>query len=263
MRTVSFSSTELARLPSAVAIGVFDGVHLGHRAVLRRMVGIARERSLAAVAVTFDRNPKMAKGTIPFSKPLASRRAVEVSMADLGVDFLCVIDFSEEMSKLAGVEFIARLGRFCQVAALVAGSDFRCGRPGVSLGAAGIGEAFRRLGIDGSVVVEPPVLDRSGEVVSSSLVRSMLQKGDLAGSARLLGRPYSLDLGSVPQTRSGKDVLIEAGSVAELLPREGLYEASAVAEDGVRYDIALAVNGSCLAFQLPEPVQVDSIIFKG
>ncbi|MDD4006744.1 MAG: FAD synthetase family protein [Sphaerochaetaceae bacterium] len=263
MKTIGFESRILAGVPCAVAIGVFDGIHSGHRKVLQATVDFAAENHLSSVAVSFSRNPKMAKGAMAQAKPLSSFRTVEEIMLNIGIDYHCIIDFSDEMSKLTGVEFIAELCSFCKVSALLVGKDFRCGCPEACLGTDQLGKALSDLNIDAPVVAIDPVLDDRGRVVSSSLIRSMLLKGDIAGSAVLLGRPYSLDCKGVSFASDGNVLLTEAGSFAELLPAAGTYRASAIAEDGKSYDIVLSINGSCLAFQFSEPVKIDRINFKG
>lgn len=254
-----FGDPRLRGVPCAVAIGVFDGVHRGHRLVLEQTVALARKNGLKSMAVTFSRNPK-SNGS---GKLLASARIVDELLANIGIEYHCVIDFSYEMSKLSGVEFIRLLCSTCKVTMMLVGSDFRCGSPDVSLGAMEIGEALSRYEVDASVVVIPPLMDDEGRVISSSLIRSMLSKGDMAGSAASLGRSYCLDLRGVALMRHGADLLAKAGSLNELLPADGSYEATAVTEDGRPFDIELSVTGSCLAFQWSEPAKVDRILFKG
>lgn len=262
MTTLGFESSKLQDLRCAVTVGVFDGVHLGHRKVLERTVEYANDNGLKSVAISFSRNPKMAKGVMPFNRPLASSRITDELLVNIGIDYHCVIDFSEEMSKLSGVEFVAVLCRFCRVTAMFVGSDFSCGNPVSSIGAKQLGRAFQNNKIDALVFLVDPILDIQGRVVSSSLIRSMLQKGDIAGSAVLLGRPYCLDMKDIPMIHDDGKVLMNAGSFSELIPRDGNWKATAIAEDGRSFEIELSIIGSCLAFQLSEPVKLDRIIFK-
>lgn len=257
MKRLAFGEKLPVDIPVAVTIGVFDGVHLGHRRVLTQTVDTARKLGAAAMAISFSRNPKAsaARGC------LISPRLLEEELINVGMDYHCVIDFSDEMSRISGVEFITALSSCFRVSAMLVGSDFRCGNPGNSLGVEEIKKTLERPEVGASVVVVDPLTDSQGQVISSSLVRAMLQKGEVARCAALLGRPYCLDCRGVPFSFRAGRLLTQAGSFCEILPCEGDYEALAVAEDGSSLEVELSVVGSCLALQLPEPVELDRIFF--
>jgi riboflavin kinase/FMN adenylyltransferase len=171
---------------SVVTIGVFDGVHLGHQRIIGRAAEIARERGLAVVVVTFDPHP--AEVVRPGSHPpmLTSLRRRAELLAEAGADAVCVLPFTLEFSKLGPDEFVRIvLADRLHAAAVVVGENFRFGHKAAGDVAllAGLGEKydFEAEGIP--LVVGP----------SSSTIRELLAEGDVAGSARILGRPHRVD----------------------------------------------------------------------
>ncbi|MFN0068699.1 MAG: riboflavin biosynthesis protein RibF [Limisphaerales bacterium] len=175
-------------VPVALAIGVFDGVHLGHQAVLRRARELAGPHA-AAVAVTFDRHPAAVLAP-DHAPPLITTAGQRLrALAELGLDAALVIRFDTAFSRVPAEDFVrglaAGFGRLC---AVCVGADFVFGhRRGGDLA------LLQRLGAELGFTVEglPPVLD-TGEPVSSTRIRELVRAGLLAGASRMLGRPYAL-----------------------------------------------------------------------
>lgn len=175
---------------SAVALGVFDGIHLGHRAILATAVGEARRHGLVALACTFEPHPievlQPARAPLPLTT-LEDRLAL---IAETGIDATVIVAFTLEVAALEPETFV----RDVLVGALkardvVVGFNHRFGRG--ARGDAPLLEALGpRLGFRAHVVA-PLLVD--GIPVSSSEVRQALQAGDLERAARLLGRPYSVE----------------------------------------------------------------------
>jgi len=174
--------------PAAVAIGNFDGLHLGHRKILARLCELARSRDLLSLVLTFDPHPERALG----------KRAVRMidtpdqRLARLGescIDAVLVTGFDRTFSALSGREFVERilLGRL-EAREVVVGRDFRYGKNRRS-DIADLRELGRRLGF-GVHTVAPRVI--GGDAVSSSAVRRLLALGRVEEAARLLGRPYEI-----------------------------------------------------------------------
>lgn len=247
--------------PCVVSIGVFDGFHLGHARIIERNVGLAHASGWDSLVVTFSVNPKMAKGSMKVVEPLASKRFFDELLEKAGVDRHCVIDFSNDMSKLTGEEFVAMLCTSYNVKAMVVGTSFRCGNPSSSAGDAELDGLLSKYTSSASLVVVPSVFV-GGEEVSSSLVRRCLLTGDLDKAARLLGRAYSLDLRGIPFESSRNRLFYKVRTLGQLLPPEGLYMVEATA-GGESCKAGLRVSEEHLALELPVRIIPDVTTFLG
>ncbi|MGJ8695700.1 MAG: riboflavin biosynthesis protein RibF [Verrucomicrobiaceae bacterium] len=211
------SLDELAEAESdfGLALGVFDGLHLGHQAVIEAARGCGRTGLL-----TFDPHPVqvLAPERAP-RRILTSLEHQERILASLGVDFLTVIEFTREFAAIPAEDF-ARALYATGVSRLAAGHDWTFGRG--RLGSIDLLKEWAE-----GVVVEKvePVLLR-GERISSTRIRVALAEGDLARTAALLGRPYSV-YGEVKEGRQlGRTLGFPTANVAvahEQLPPNGVY----------------------------------------
>jgi riboflavin kinase/FMN adenylyltransferase len=180
--------TEPAR-PVALTIGNFDGVHLGHQAMIERVTRAARERTLASCVMTFEPHPREFFAPDQAPTRLTSLREKLERFAELDVDSVVVSRFDYDFARIAAEEFVERiLVRGLAVRWLLVGDDFRFGARRV-----GDFELLARAGRDhGFEVVRMDTCAVDGVRVSSTAVRERLAAGDLDGAARLLGRPYSV-----------------------------------------------------------------------
>lgn len=169
------SPGQLGREPRAVAIGTFDGVHRGHRAVVQSAI----DTGLAATVITFDPHPRVALGNHVELITTLERR-LEL-LAEAGAETTLVAGFTPELMALPAQEFAERYLRAIGAEAVAAGADFRFGTK-----RSGDLELLERMGFE---VLEVPQV--AG--VSSSAVRLALQEGDVGAAAVMLGRPYELD----------------------------------------------------------------------
>ena len=167
---VAREPAELERRPRAVALGTFDGVHLGHRRVLEAAVAAG----LTPTAVTFDPHPRVALGYDVELLASAERRLELIAAS--GIEDALVVDFDLDVAKLAPEEFADRFLRPIGTEVVVAGTNFRFGR-----GRAGDLGLLTRLGFDARPV---PLV----EGVSSTRIRDLLRNGEVERAARLLGR---------------------------------------------------------------------------
>ncbi len=174
--------------PAAVAAGNFDGLHLGHQKILRRLVAQARRENLRSVVLTFSPHPEkvLGKGEIAMIQTLPQRLA---GLRGQGIQAVLVAPFTRTFAGLAVRDFVGRvLVGSLAARDIVVGEDFRFGR-----GRRGDIRALelwgRRLGFR----VHPvPSVIRRGRVVSSSFIRQLLADGRVGEAASLLGRPYEI-----------------------------------------------------------------------
>ncbi|HET6931553.1 MAG TPA: bifunctional riboflavin kinase/FAD synthetase [Candidatus Acidoferrum sp.] len=234
------SSSDGQRLPmenprtkargSVIAIGNFDGIHLGHQRLLEHCIGLARESGAVATALTFEPLPQ--KVLRPESAPLrisTDEQRLEW-FAALGMEAAVVLPFTVELSQLAPQDFVEEiLVRQLQVRAVVVGDNFRFGHR-----QAGDVKFLRELGMrDGFDVIvhEPVVVD--GKIVSSTVIRKLIAGGDVTRAARMLGRAFALTGEVVPGTGTGRKFTfptLNLKAEQELLPARGVYITRTVME---------------------------------
>lgn len=210
--------------PVAAAIGVFDGVHRGHQALLLRLCEEARARQLRPLVFTFSENPKNVCA-------LSGEPERLEAFASFGVSAVFLADYAS-LRGLSCEDFVREyLREKLDCRAVVIGSDFRFGR-----GRSGDCETMRSLFGEGTVVLPPVQLD--GQTVSSSEIRRRLQAGDLTGAERMLGRPYSFLLpvsrGRALGRKLGFPTVNQIPPYDRLLPCFGVY-ASEVLVSGKTY----------------------------
>ena len=262
MNSRPFGDPELRGIDLAVCIGVFDGLHQGHMAVIDKTVALARENGWKSLVITFSVNPKMAKGRQVRLPGLTSPAFFEEMLSIRGVNYHCVIDFSDDMSKLTGEEFIALLCTSYRVEVMVVGDSFRAGRPPHDAGPSEIAQLLRKYTSSAYLRVLPPVVV-DGMVVSSSAIRRCLLTGDLGKTSGLLGRAYSLDLrGKAPAESSQNRLFYDVRTLGLLLPKAGEYVVEATAE-GKSHKGKAFVSENRLALELPVRTIPDGITFLG
>jgi len=230
VRIVSWESVAygLETMPdrTAATIGVFDGLHIGHRALVSRVV--AKAPLLVPLAVTFKENPKKVTKPHRNSGSLFSLDQKLAALEEAGIEQCVLIDFSGNFSKLAGSEFVSTLIRSFGVRSFVVGNDFKCGHR-LSTDATGLKSIAESLGADAEIV-EPVTID--GEAVSSSRIRSAIADGRTDLALAMLGRPYTLDLRSVGIGYDGAltAVCLRGRGIVE--PAPGMYEATVICQTG-------------------------------
>jgi len=226
-----YTNKQFIHVPAVVSIGVYDGLHIGHQLILQAAVAYAaRHDGCKTVVFTFSQNPKTMIGKNPFSKPLMTLRQSTDFFSKLGVDYLVMIDFSPDFSKLTGEMFIARLCSLFAVKAVVVGENFRCGS-GANTGPKELKEIVPRYAEGAAVVIPQMYRLPDGTEDSSTLVRTRLTQGNVSEVSALLGRNYSVDLAPLPSKFDGSSLRFPVGSFVQLLPPPGLYESVLIAAD--------------------------------
>lgn len=220
--------------PCAVAIGVFDLLHLGHQEIFTTLTQYAAlNPGMESMAITFDRNPKG-------SKNIDTLRLRERYLEQFQINSLVLIDFSAEFGKLSASEFIQLLLKLCDLRAIVVGEDFHMGALNASCSAFEIKELCRKNGKDVNVIIKSPVLNADGEKISSTLLRKYISQGELELVQKFTLRPYQVDLAPIPSISFGNRMRIALKDVMQLLPPPGLYDGELVLKDGK------AFSASCL-----------------
>jgi len=209
--------------PCAITIGNFDGVHLGHREILRRVVAIARKNGWKAAAVTFDPHPTklVAPAEAPHLLTTPDQRAKTIE--ELGIEEVLIVPFTHEVANLSPEEFVGDLlVDKLNARAVVVGDNFRFGHR-----AAGDVQTLEELGAKHSFeteIVEAVV--RRNRVISSTAIRRLIAAGEVSLACRMLGRPYSLEGGVVHgEGRGSKQTVptLNLDTKAEVLPKTGVY----------------------------------------
>ena len=264
MRTVrGLEALPLSDEPAVVTVGFFDGVHLGHQAVLRRTVEEASRTGVRSVAVTFDRHPReiLTPGQEPRLLTTVERKAALID--DAGIDVLVVLAFTQAFSQIPAEAFVADVlvdGLHARHA--VMGANFTFGHK-----AAGTIATLPRLGAPFGLTAEGVgLVELDGRIVSSTSIREALSAGDLAWPRAACGRRFVLDGTVVSGHGRGKGLGYPTANLETwprlLLPGQGIY--AGVAESrGRRYRAAIDV-GTNPTFGV-EPLHGESFLldFEG
>ncbi|HWV50376.1 MAG TPA: bifunctional riboflavin kinase/FAD synthetase [Microbacterium sp.] len=232
--------------PSVVAIGKFDGVHTGHRAVIARLLEDAAAAGAHSVAVTFDRNPLAVLRPERCPESVVSTERKLELLGDLDVDATLVLRFDEELARLEAADFVQQiLVDALKVRTVLVGRDFRFGR-----GGAGTPELLRELGprhgftVD---VVEDVYLPGSDRRVSSSWIRELLAEGAVGQAAELLGRTPDVRGEVVHGLKRGRELGFPTANLSDvvdaLVPADGIYAGWLIDHDtGIRHPAAVSVG---------------------
>ncbi|TMM07795.1 MAG: riboflavin biosynthesis protein RibF [Actinobacteria bacterium] len=211
---IAHAPGQVERQPRAAAVGTFDGVHRGHRAVVQSVI----DTGLAATVVTFDPHPRVVLGN-RVEQIASIERRLEL-LAGLGVETTLVATFTTELMRLEPEEFAESYLRATGVEAVAAGEDFRFGAK-----RRGDLELLDRLGFEILAVPEVPG-------VSSSAIRAAIAAGDVKLAAELLGRPYELDGIVVAGDQRGGTLGFPTANLALdaqlICPQFGIYAGSAL-----------------------------------
>lgn len=218
---------ELARLrpekDTLLTIGVFDGVHLGHKYLLSQLTEQARERNLLSGVITFNQHPQEAlspQTKLPFLTNLAQRTKL---IKNEGVEAIITLSFTAELAQLSARQFANLLKKYLRMRGLVLGADFALGKD-----REGDADTLRRLGedMDFTVTVILPIMV-NGEVVSSTAIRNALANGDMKKVLQLIGRPFSLNGRVIKGTGRGTELGFPTANLdidpRQALPADGVY----------------------------------------
>ena len=219
----SLDSYPTGRAPIVATIGNFDGVHLGHAAILTSVTAAAKARRTPSLLVTFDPHPLAVVAPSRRPKLLTTRRQKLDALEAAGVDGVLILPFDRELAALTAEAFFGEyLAERLRFAAVHVGRNFRFGRD-----RAGDLRALEAIGARlGFAVVGVPQIEVGSETVSSSAIRLAVEEGDVARARAMLGRPYALTGEVVRGEGRGRTLEFPTANVRvenEALPCRGVY----------------------------------------
>lgn len=208
--------------PVWLTIGNFDGVHLGHQALLADLIRLARQDNTRSVLLSFSPNPKVFfSGEKGFYLSTPGEKTALLSR--LGIDDVLIIAFERKLANMAATDFMAELTRRINLKGLVVGEDFVFGhnRQGTT---EVLAEFCEKQGIPFVVF---PELMMDGEPVSSTRIRRALNDGKVDEARRLLGRPYAMCAKVISGEQIGKSIGVPTANLEldpdKFLPKRGVY----------------------------------------
>jgi riboflavin kinase/FMN adenylyltransferase len=227
---VARRADELEPADRAVALGTFDGVHLGHRRVIDAALRAAESDGLRSAVLTFDPHPRTVVGSVPVQLLATTQRRLEL-FDELGVDDVLLLRFDEALASLAAEAFAESVLGRAGARVVAAGEGFRFGH-----GRTGDLELLERLGFD---VRRVPIVEN----VSSSHIRRLVASGDVEQAARLLGRPVEVEGTVVHGRHRGEELGFPTANLdvpaGLLIPAEGVYAGAAL---GHRAAVSIGTN---------------------
>ena len=214
-----------------LAIGVFDGVHAGHRCLLQKLNQKAKQNGLLSGVVTFVPHPQSVLHPhiqLPMLSDLNDRIK---SFQELGIQLVAVLSFTPELAHLSARDFIVLLRKYLKMRGLVVGPDFALGR-----GREGDAHLLRSLGQELAFSVAViPYFSVNGEIVSSTAVRQALAEGDTEKVGRLMGRYFSITAQVISKSKRGRILGFPTANLdlspEQALPSNGVYASITYVDD--------------------------------
>lgn len=247
--------------PLFAALGVFDGVHRGHRAVIARVESEAAARGLSSAVITFRAHPQQVlRPQVPF-RMLTSPEERETLLRQTGIDRVIFLDFTREMSLLSAFDFLQILSSHYRVKGLIIGYDHRFGHNRAE-GFDDYVKYGQRLGME---ILHADELVTDAGPVSSSIIRELLIKGDLTTANHLLSYPYTLHGKVVNGFHVGRELGFPTANIDidypdKLIPANGVYAARIVLPDGNRYNGMLNI-GNRPTLNRPNDYSIEANLF--
>ncbi len=215
--------TQRQPAPAVLTIGSFDGVHLGHQALIGRVIESARSKGMAAVALTFEPSPReVLRPDQPLAYLTKLPRKLEL-LRQTDLDETIVVPFTRELSRVQASDFIAWLRRYLPFVEMWEGSGFALGH-----GRTGNLDVLAKLGEEAGYELQiAPLVEVEGEVVSSTRVREAVAVGEMEAATLLLGRPYEVPGVVVSGSKRGRELGYPTANLDtppnQAIPADGVY----------------------------------------
>jgi riboflavin kinase/FMN adenylyltransferase len=242
---------------TALTIGKFDGIHLGHQALLSETLAIAEEHVLVPVVVTFDRHPISVLNPVELTTPLIGPSQKQELIEQAGIELVLTLTFDEALSQLSPREFVEEiLVNGLSAKAVVVGEDFRFGA-----GQGGDIDSLRELGAEfGFVVKIVPSVEVEGQRVSTTLIRKLLLEGSVKEAAKLLGRLHATRGEVEHGLKIGRELGFPTANISRsaegFLPKDGVYAGWLYDAHGERYPAALSIGINETITEVPRLLEV-------
>ena len=250
------SSETIGNEEIVACIGYFDGIHCGHRSLINKAVELAKVNGSKSALITFDPDPWVVLKGITDIKHLTSLDQRKEIVSNLGIDIWICVEFSKEFASLEPMEFIENIIRKLNITDLVCGFDFRFGKMGK-----GDTELLNNCDFFKTHVIEPVMYD--GVKISSTLVETLIQSGDISKANALLSRPYTIRSKVIHGRGQGKELGFPTANVdvnsIYVIPKYGVYLGYVVL-DGIKYRSIINV-GNNPTFEGVDETSIECHIF--
>lgn len=254
---ISMNNQEALNVRTAACIGYFDGIHLGHKALIDKAVQIAKSKNIESALITFDPDPWVTVKGERFVQHLNTMKERELIAEKYGIQNWIVMDFTKEMSQLSPLEFIHCLMR-CNIDTLVCGFDYH-------YGAFGKGNTETLIedskGCFNVVVIDS--VDSGGEKISTTRITALIKNGDVKRANELLNYPYSIRGTVVKGRQKGRNIGFPTANVEVekeyVLPSPGVYAGKANINDK---SFSCMINvGHNPTFNYKEEISIEAHLF--
>jgi riboflavin kinase/FMN adenylyltransferase len=241
----------------AVTIGKFDGIHLGHQALLAETLALAEDHLLVPAVITFDRHPGSVLNPAGEVSPLIGPTQKNELLAEAGIEVVLTLPFDEALAKFSPKQFVEEiLVSGLSAKAVVVGSDFRFGA-----GQSGDIETLRALGAElGFVVKVVESVEVDGKRVSTTLIRELLSQGQVKEAAKLLGRLHTTRGEVEHGLKIGRELGFPTANISRqaegFLPKDGVYAGWLYDAHGERYPAALSIGTNETITEVPRLLEV-------
>jgi riboflavin kinase/FMN adenylyltransferase len=206
--------------PSAITVGVFDGVHRGHKALIEQVVSQRKHAVPAVVCFRQSQHKERNLDRLEYPGDILTMRQKMAVFESLGVSITIIIEFTEPLMRMRGADFLRILQEHGKMTFMAVGSNFRCGYQ-LDTDALIIEELNAGLDIQ-TCIVEP--LAEGGQSISSSQIRAAIAQGNLKEANAMLGRPYTVDLFGASVSHTAGGAAYDIAGRGGILPPPGKYQ---------------------------------------
>jgi riboflavin kinase/FMN adenylyltransferase len=247
-----------------LAIGFFDGVHLGHQQILRQAISDARQHDAVSVAITFDRHPNTIVAPEKVPPLIYSLPQKLETIGSFGLENILLIRFDKNFSEQTGEAFIRALARdFGKISSICVGSNFVFGHK-----RGGNVALLKKLGAELNFQVHGlSAVSLDGEVVNSTRIRTLIRAGDIDTASQMLGRPYAISGKVITGDKVGQKIGFPTANLETsglVLPPNGVYAARAkIKKQTYRVALNIGVRPTVATGKRELRVEAHVLDFKG